>query len=470
MSSSTATDSPVLGRQAPRLLFALMVVCLGSLIGPLDTSVNVAFPLITSSFGLQIRDIQWVVASYIVAQSGLTLAFGQLGDLYGHRRIFRWGMAACVVTHALCALAPTYSLLIVSRVLQGVAVGLAMACGPALATLLFPPALRRQILALYVMLLGAGIALGPLMGGLLLDAGGWPAVFWFRVPLSLLVVLLSLAIPEPDMPRRSGVRFDAAGALWLTLSLASLVLMINLVRRGDLLALWALPTALLLLFFLRSFVRQEARVAQPILHPRYLGDPLFQRLQVYSVLLNLSGFAIFLLLPYALHAQLGRPAWTIGWMLAVSPAGAVLAGFVGARRSQDWSAQGLMRTGMWGLALGLSLIGLSLPLQALPLIALALFIMGLGVGCFQLGFMDLCTAMLPPAERGVAGSLLNVTRVTGGVLGAAVITWLFDGWRLVLAALPPFAATFVTLGLDMAVLAWSFRVRPPAPPGPSAIA
>jgi MFS family permease len=447
------TEATSLSQQPKVLLYALFVICLGSLLGPLDTSVNVAFPLITRTFGLAISDIQWIIASFIIAQSGLTLAFGQLGDLYGHRRVFRWGLAACAITHLLCSLAPSFPFLVVGRVAQGVATGLAMACGPALATLLFPPALRRTILSIYVMLLGAGIALGPLIGGLLLDWGGWPTVFWFRTPLALAALILSIWLPEPKIERPLKPRFDYLGALFLTCSLASLVLLINMARRNDASVWSVLVFALVLAGFVWSFVRHESGFPQPILHIRYLRNSTFGKLQLASVLINLCGFSIFLLLPYCLDTHFRASSLTIGLMLAVSPIGAVTVGLVSARMGGQWPARRLLLTGCLAAAVGLFCVGVLIPLQALSPLALALFCTGVGIGLFQIGFMDITTATLPPSERGVAGSLLNVTRVVGAVIGGASITWLLDGWRGMHSGAAAFAWTFATLGLVLAACA-----------------
>jgi MFS family permease len=447
------TQTTSLWQQPGVLLYALFVICLGSLLGPLDTSVNVAFPLITTKFGLAISDIQWIIASFIIAQSGLTLAFGQLGDLYGHRRVFRYGMAACAVAHLLCSLAPSFPFLVAARVVQGVATGLAMACGPALATLLFPPALRRTILSIYVMILGAGIALGPLIGGLLLDWGGWPTVFWFRTPLALVVLILSIWLPEPKVERPLKPRFDYLGALLLTLCLASLVLLINMARRSDASLGSLLTFVVLLIGFVWAFVRHETRFPQPILHIRYLSDPTFGRLQLASVIINLCGFSIFLLLPYVLDGYFQTSSLNIGVILAVSPVGAVAVGILGARFGGHWSARTLMLLGLLTTATGLFFAGVLIPLKSMPLLAIALFCCGVGIGLFQIGYMDTTTATLPPSQRGVAGSLLNVTRVVGAVIGGATITWLLEGWRAYQTGALAFAWTFGTLGLLLGLFA-----------------
>ena len=109
-----------------------------------------------------------------------------LGDRYGHRRVFGLGLLASALAFGLCAAAWSYPSLVVARGLQGIGAGLVMACGPALVTVILPAEQRRQALAFYTMLMGLGMFLGPLLGGFLVQAGGWPAVYWARIPLALL--------------------------------------------------------------------------------------------------------------------------------------------------------------------------------------------------------------------------------------------------------------------------------------------
>ena len=132
------------------------------MLGPLDSAVNIAFPAITTAFGLRVSDIQWVVICYVLAQSCFSIVFGKLGDLYGHRRVFMVGAGLATIIHALAGFAPNYPALVAMRGLRGIAIGIAMSCGPALATFLYPPARKRAALSFYTMLFGVGLAIGPL--------------------------------------------------------------------------------------------------------------------------------------------------------------------------------------------------------------------------------------------------------------------------------------------------------------------
>ena len=117
----------------------LLIVGLGSLAAPLDTAVNIAFPSITRAFDLQVADIRWVVIAYVLTYASLMLAFGRLGDLLGYRRIFQIGLLVSALGFAACAAAPTYPLLLLGRMLQGVGIALTLSCAPGVGHL----ALRR---------------------------------------------------------------------------------------------------------------------------------------------------------------------------------------------------------------------------------------------------------------------------------------------------------------------------------------
>ncbi len=433
-----------------------MVVCIGNLIGPLDGSVNVAFPAITEAFGVAITDIQWIVISYIIAQSSLTIVFGKIGDLFGHRRVFQLGMAACAIAHLLCGLATTYEALVGWRMFQGVAVGLAMACGPALATLLFPPEEKRRIISIYVLLIGVGSALGPIAGGVLIDATGWPGVFWFRVPIALLALLLSIGLPEPGVARAGRPKFDTAGAILLTIALACLVLFIGMARRPDvslgiglaLLAGSAMATWL--------FVRHEARSEQPILDVRHFNDSFFSAMQFASVAIYFSCFSILLLLPYLLAVQPAHSTLSLGLTLAVFPLGTILASLATGATAMRMSAVTLMRGGLVLASIGLLLLALACIVPSIITIGATLFVTGAGLGIFQVGYADATTSAMPVADRGVAGSLVSVTRLVGFVVGAAGITWLFEALRGVEGSPVGIQRTFGVLGLGLFVFGGMF--------------
>lgn len=424
----------------------IVIVCAGVLPAPLDTSVNVAFPVITEAFALPLREIQWVVIAFVLAQSSLTIVFGRLGDLHGHRRIFTAGMIASALAHLAAALAPTFGWLLAARVLQGAAVGLAMSCGPALVSLMMPPEQKRRALGAFVTATSLGMAIGPLAGGVLIHWLGWPGVFWFRVPLALLVLCLLPLVPRPWQPAGAspGVAprppaFDLLGAVLLTLSLGCLVLLLTQATRPDAGAVLSLSLCAVTAASVFGFVRHESRHPAPVLRMAPFRSARFSAIQAGSVAINFACFSIMLLIPYVLSSAPGTSISAAGVLLAFYPIGSVLGGVVASRLGHRVTSATLMHAGMLLAALGLSAIAAVVARDGQTALVAALLLTGLGHGAFQVGCMDLTTSLLPAEERGVAGSLVSVTRLIGIVLGATGIGWLH-------AATTRFEITFTVLG------------------------
>ena len=415
-----AVNATVLATPAttwPRLRLTLLG--LGISVVPLDTSVNIAFPDITGSFGLPIAMIQWVVICYVLTHAGLMLAFGRVGDMWSHARVFRAGLMWNIVAFLLCAAAPSFGWLLFFRFLQGIGAGLIISCAPALVTSLYPEARRGHALGIFTLMFALGSASGPLIGGTLVEHWGWPAVFWFRAPIALTSLLFLRGLPQGS-GAGGDRRFDIVGALLLAFGLAGLLLAINALARlthGDHLALLLFPAASASLV---AFVWWEGRAAQPIVRIELFRRASFAIVNLGWSLINLVAFSVMLIGPYFLVPKLGLLKASLvlasGFiaMAVASPA----AGTVVARLGPRWVAPcGALLTGV-----GLFSVGSWQPDTPIGLMLLSLGLHGVGMGFFQVAYMELVMAALPPAQRGVAGSLSMLTRTIGTVTGAAVLT------------------------------------------------
>jgi len=208
--NGNAVAAPVVARPWLRLI----LVGLGISVVPLDTAVNIAFPDITGSFGLPIAMIQWVVICYVLTHAGLMLAFGRVGDMWSHGRVFRAGLLWSVVAFLLCAAAPSFGWLLFFRFLQGIAAGLIISCAPALVTSLYPEARRSHALGIFTLMFALGSAVGPLIGGALVAHWGWPSVFWFRAPIALTSLLFLRGLPHGTRSRASNASTSSAPCCW----------------------------------------------------------------------------------------------------------------------------------------------------------------------------------------------------------------------------------------------------------------
>lgn len=418
----------------------VFVVGLGTMVVPFDSSVNVAFPHIIRAFSLPIPAIQWVIVAYTLTYAALTLVFGRVGDMIGHRFVFLAGCACSTMGFTLCAAAPAYSWLLAARVLQGVGAALTLSCGPAIATSLYPETERTRVLGLYTMAFGMGSVLGPIVAGQMIGQFGWQSVFWFRAPLALSAFALAYGLPA-DRGRRHQ-SFDGTGALLLVATIGTLLLALNQLRTlGWLFAVASAGTAIAAILF----ARRQMRTPHPIIDVRYFRDADFALVNAAHAALNVAGFSVMLLVPFYLDRLGGLSVPASGLVLASSPLGIVLAAPLAGRLVAQAPPRLLALAGAAAMATAQFAIGMASDPPDLTVLCLSMFAQGFGLGLFQVAYFDIATATIPRENRGVAGSLVMVTRTLGVVTGATVLTLIFQSTRAAASAAGvPDTAAFLT--------------------------
>lgn len=406
----------------------LILVGLGASVVPLDTAVNIGFPDITRSFGLPIQMIQWVVICYVLTYASLMLAFGRVGDIFGHVRVFRAGLAWSAAAFLLCAAAPAYNWLLFCRFLQGIGAGLVISVAPALVTELFPEGRRGRAVAAFTMIFALASASGPLVGGALVSFWGWPAVFWFRAPIAIVALVFFRGLPRcTGAATREAL--DLFGAVLLALTISSLLLFINAAPRlgpGDWQYLLLLPLAAAGAWM---FLRREARFPAPIVNLEFFRSRPFLVINLASVLVYLTSFSVLLFVPYYLVRIAGLSLPAAGAVLAASFAGTIAASPIAGRLIKSAGAGPIALAG--AVLSGAGLIAIGAPSVAAlgetaPML-MALILQGFGVGLFQVGYMDVVLGTIPHHHRGVAGSVAMLTRTLGIVSGATLLTVAFHG-------------------------------------------
>lgn len=447
----------------PHDLVRLAPILLGTSIVPLDSAVNVAFPAIVAGFGLEVAAIQWIPICYALTYGSLMLAVGRLGDIFGHRRLFRIGLAWSAVAFVLCALAPSYGTLLAARVLQGIGAALTIGCGPALATNLFPEAMRVRALAVYATAFAASQALGPLLGGMLVQALDWQGVYWFRAPIALMALWLARSLPASP-PAGAREPFDAIGAVFLATTVATALLAVNRAPEPT-----AAVLAMVAIAALYGFLSRSRRAPRPIIDLGLFRRRGFAALNLAHALVSFAAFAVMLIGPFYLARIAGLSPVQIGLALACSHGAAALGSALGGWAAGRWDARRIAITGAAMTAAGLLAIaswdedtpGLTL--------ALILALQGLGTGLFTLACADVVTGTMRREDRGVAGSLTMLTRTLGVVGAASLVTLGFgatEAARLAAGAAPAesfltaFSTVFLAAGaLPLVALLLLGRVR-----------
>jgi EmrB/QacA subfamily drug resistance transporter len=405
--------------------YALVVLCLGSLMIVLDTTiVNVALPSIRADLGFSATSLAWVVNAYLLTFGGFLLLGGRLGDLYGHRRLFLTGISLFTVASLACGLATSQEFLVAARAVQGVGGAIASAVSLSLMMNLFTePADRAKAMGVFGFVASGGGSIGVLLGGVLTDLLDWHWIFLVNLPIGVAVVLLSRRL----LPGRGGEagsgRLDVAGAVTVTASLMLAVYAIvngnqNGWGSGETLGLLAGSVALLALF-----LGIESRVGSPLMPLGLFKSRNLATANVVGVLWAASMFAWFFLSALYLQLVLGYSPLQVG--LAFLPANVIM-GIL----SVGVSAKLVMRFGIKPpLATGLLIAGAGLALFArapvsgnyvvdvLP----AMLLLGFGAGIAFNPVLLAAMSDVAPEEAGLASGLVNTAFMMGGALGLAVL-------------------------------------------------
>ncbi|MGW5279312.1 MFS transporter [Streptomyces collinus] len=298
---------------SPRGRWVLFTTVLGSSMAMLDsTVVNVALPTIGRDLGASLGALQWTVNAYMVTLAGLILLGGSLGDRYGRRRIFVLGVVWFAAASLLCGLAPDPGVLIAARALQGIGGALLTPGSLALIQASFHPDDRSRAVGLWSGFGGIGAAVGPFLGGWLVDGPGWRWVFLLNVPLALLCVPVALRhVPESDAGR-SGARFDVLGAVLGALALA--LLTYALIEAGQtghdavavgLSAVGGVVAAV-------AFVQVERHRADPMLPPDIFASRQFTAVNLVTLCVYAAFGGFFFLTALQLQVVAGYSALQAG--------------------------------------------------------------------------------------------------------------------------------------------------------------
>src|SRR3954462_788213 len=335
---------------------ALALICMAQLMVVLDgTIVNIALPHIKGALGFSDASLPWVVNAYALAFGGLLLLGGRIGDILGRRKVFIFGVVLFGLASFVGGIAQSESVLLASRILQGLAAAAASPNALALITTTFPAGKERnRAMAVYAAMSGAGAAVGLILGGALTEAS-WRWTFFINVPIGLLVALLAPRHLK-ESERQTG-RFDLPGALTGTLGLVGIVY--GLTHAAEPKAGWLDPVTLASLVagavLLVVFVLVERRSAHALLPIRILADRTRGVSLVVMLIVGAGMFAMFYFLGLYLQQVLGYSPLQSGFAFLPFSAGivaaATLASTLASKVDPRWiSGPGALlgAVGMWG--------------------------------------------------------------------------------------------------------------------------
>ena len=411
-------------------IFGVMMI--GWAMSLLDVSiVNITIPTLEDELSTDISTVTWVINAYNIVFAVLLVSMGRLADQFGRKRFFMIGMAVFTVGSALCAISWSVEWLVGFRVIQGIGAGILAPLGFAITVLVFPPHQRGRGLALIAVIALVSSALGPVVGGVLIEVASWEWIFLINIPFGILGILLAWRWWPETWDLSAGREVDVRGMVLL--GLAVFCLTVALVEanpfEGDL-ALWlSLMQAAILLG--AAFVWWERRAPRPMITPGLFSNKQFRNANIGMLLFGAGAIGALLLLSLVFTNLWGYEPIEAALALAVVPlCGLVAWPFVG--RAADRRAPGeLAKPALVLMALGLLIVSF-LPstagdafayLRILPGLILIGVGMGIGFPALNVGAMG---AVSGP-EVGLASGVLNTSRQLGAAIGVAVLVATFGG-------------------------------------------
>jgi EmrB/QacA subfamily drug resistance transporter len=422
--SSTAAPAGISGPgpSKRRRQLILAICCMSLFIVGIDsTIVNVALPSIQHELNAQVAGLQWVIDAYTLVLASFLLLAGSTADRIGRRRIFQTGLALFTVGSALCGLAPSLSWLIVFRVVQALGGSMLNPVAMSIITNTFTePKERARAIGVWGGVIGLSMALGPVLGGVLVGGAGWRSVFWVNVPVGLIAIVLAAKfVPESRAPRPR--RIDPVGQVLVVVLLASLIYaIIEGPGRGwgsaEILGLFALSAV-----SLGVLLPYERRRAEPLIETRFFRSAPFAGATVIAVaaFISLAGF-LFVNTLFLQEArgysplEAGLCTLPMAVMVAIfAPISGRLVGSRGPRLPLLSAGVLLTVTALW-----MSRFTVGTPLWVL-LAGYAVF--GLGFGIVNAPITNAAVSGMPRTQAGVAAAFASTSRQLGSSLGVAVI-------------------------------------------------
>jgi EmrB/QacA subfamily drug resistance transporter len=408
---------------SPAGRWVLACSVLGSGMAMLDgTIVNIALPRIGEDLGASLAALQWTVNGYLLTLAGLILLGGGLGDRYGRRRVFTVGVVWFALASALCAIAQDAGMLIASRALQGVGGALLTPGSLALVQSTFRPEDRAKAVGAWSGLGGVAGAVGPFLGGWLVDGPGWRWIFFINVPLGAVVLLIAARHVPESRDRQASGSFDVAGAALAALCLAGITYaLISASGRPSLLGV-GLPVLAGVLCG-AAFLRTERVRAHPMLPLDVFSSRLFTAMNVVTLCLYAAIGGVFFLLPVqlqiaagysALRAGLATLPVTVLMLLLSAPAGA-LSQRIGPRL--PLTAGPLVAAGGMLLLTRISPGTSSYLVDVLP----AVVVQGLGMSLFVAPLTATVLASVEVDHAGVASGVNNAAARVAQLLVVAAL-------------------------------------------------
>jgi EmrB/QacA subfamily drug resistance transporter len=402
------------------MCFALFMIMLD------NTVVNVALPSIQADLGSTLSGLEWTINGYTLAIAVLLVSGGRLGDIFGRRRMFLIGVTLFAASSMTAGLAQDTTMLVASRVIQGMGAALMMPATLSIVTHAFPPAERGKAIGTWAGISALALAIGPVLGGFLTEHVSWRAIFYLNVPVAIAAVIATIFAVRESRDETVGRRVDFLGVATLTASLTALVLALIEGNSWG----WSSPGVIALfagaVVLMVAFVAVERRVSAPMVEFPLFASRDFVGANLIALIVTFAMMGQFFFIAIYMQEILGLSALEAGvrflpatlMIVAVAPLAGRLTDRIGARLPM---AAGL--TLVSGALFWLTTIDVSTTYSDIwP----SFILMGLGMALVMSPMSTAAMNAVATAKAGIASGILSMSRMVGGTLGVAALGAIFQ--------------------------------------------
>lgn len=419
------SSAPESGKWRANKWLALGVVTLGIFIYTLDSGmVGIGFPALIEAFDSDASTVVWVMNAFFATSVALLLTAAWFSDVFGRKRLFIAGLVLFLLALSGISFSPNIGVLLMFRVLQAAGGSLILANGNAIATQSFTAAERGKAMGIIGASIGLGLGLGPWLGGTLLDALDWRALFWTRIPLGVVGIALAAVVLAPDRGLGKRVQMDYLGPVALCAALVTALLAINLSGRlgADHPIVWGLAAGLP--FLIALVISVERRAPRPVLDLALFSNRVFSVSQASQILHYIPSGMMTFLGAFFLLDGLELSATSAGLVLTMFPlvrvVGSPASGIISDRLGTRWPTT----LGMAVMGIGfLSLYWVG-PGTSMWLVAAALALAGIGAAVWEApNTADIMGSVNPDRLSAASASLAvgrQIALSSGFALGGAV--------------------------------------------------
>jgi len=412
---------------ANRKWWTLFAMCFALFMIMLDnTVVNVALPSIQRDLGASLSSLEWTVNAYTLSFAVLLVTGGRLGDIFGRRRMFLFGVATFAASSALIGLAPDQTWLVAGRAIQGIGAAFMMPGTLSIISNTFPPAERGRAIGTWAGVSALALAIGPAVGGALTEYVSWRAIFFLNLPVAIGAVVVTLFAVRESVDPTVTKRVDTAGIATLTVGLSALVLALvegNSWGWGSAAIVALLATAAVGLV---AFALVELRGKVPMVQFEFFRSRSFLGANTVAFVVSFAMLAMFFFIALYMQNILGYSALEAGVRFLPSTVVIIFTAPIAGRLADRIGPRPLMAAGLTLASVALYFQSTLTASSGYGDLLVPFMVMGLGMGLTMSPMSTAAMNAVSADKAGVASGILSMSRMVGGTFGVAAIGAIFQ--------------------------------------------